>query len=159
MMYNTTRRQELSTLDVLWAFYLSQPKRVRQAFRSRIEQQDAEAETEALWQQDLRSIKALKENWDEQGAPRINRQAISKTNKLMKSLDKELSATIRLYPTPLGAVMLKFETKKGRIKCEMGDMQMSYFVKCPDRSTEHHSFETIDKEHLNILKENLKKLM
>ena len=48
--------------------------------------------------------------------------------------------------------MLKFETEKGRIKCEIGDELLSYFVKQPNAGTEHHSFEKICQETLAMLK-------
>lgn len=148
-----------STLDILWAFYQSQPKRVRQAFRKRIEHMDEDLKLEEQWQQDLRYIKGLKENWDYEGAPCINRQAISQTSKLIRQTSKQVANSVRLYPTPLGGILLKLETKKGRIKCEIGDELMSYFVKRPGLPTEHHSYETTDKENLKTLKAHLENLL
>ena len=54
--------------------------------------------------------------------------------------------------------MLRIETEKGRIKCEFGDKQMSYFVKRKNQDTEHHSFEDINSETLSVLKSNIESI-
>ena len=144
----------ISALDVLWAFYQSQPKSVKKAFRSRMEA-EAQPRPIALWQQDLKEIKALKDNWDEEGAPRINQTAIRNSLKLMKMLTDRIAGSVRLFPTRLGAVMVSLETEKGRVKGEMGETNISYFVKRPGVATEHHSFENLTKENLSLLVHNL----
>ena len=49
MTYSTLQSQRLSTLDVLWAFYQSQTKRVKKAFLKRVADEDNLAkETEAM---------------------------------------------------------------------------------------------------------------
>ena len=60
------------------------------------------------------------------------------------------------YPTHLGAVMVKLEAAKGRLKGEIGDIEMSYFVKRQGMATEHHSFEVVNKENLSSLVHHLK---
>ena len=158
-MRNTTGQQGISTLDVLWAFYLSQPRKVKEAFRMRLENQvKAERQKKApqsQWQKDLKAICSLKAGWDEENAPRISSEAISHVSSFVALLDTTIANGIRLYPTRLGAVMLKLETEKGRVKCEIGDKQMSYFVKREGRDTEYHSFEDINSETLSTLKSNL----
>lgn len=161
-MRNTMSLNGVSTLDVLWAFYLSQPKQVKKAFRARLENQD-KAENEktnqfAQWQVDLKGIRSLKDGWDDENAPRINREAISNVDSFVKTLASAVSHNIRLFPTYLGGVMLRIETEKGRIKCEFGDKQMSYFVKRKDRETEHHSYEDINSETLFVLKSNIESI-
>ena len=161
-MRNTMSLNGVSTLDVLWAFYLSQPRQVKKAFRARLENQD-KAENEktnqfAQWQVDLKGIRSLKDGWDDENAPRINREAISHVDSFVKTLAGAISHNIRLFPTYLGGVMLRIETEKGRIKCEFGDKQMSYFVKRKDRETEHHSFEDINSETLFVLKSNIESI-
>ena len=161
-MHNTMSLKGVSTLDVLWAFYLSQPKQVKKAFRARLENQD-KAESEktdpfAQWQVDLRGIRSLKAGWDDENAPRINREAISHVESFVKTLADAVSHNIRLFPTYLGGVMLKIETEKGRIKCEFGDKQISYFVKRKDRDTEHHSFEDINSDTMSALKSNIESI-
>lgn len=111
------------------------------------------------WQKDIDAISALMDNWDEEGARRINRMAILNANRIVSSLEKPVSKGIRLYPTPLGAVMLKLETQKGRLKGEIGDQLISYFVKRPNMATEHHSFEEINTNNLDFLKSNLTSLI
>ena len=155
-MHNTMSPKGVSTLDVLWAFYLSQPKQVKKAFRARLEDQD-KAENEkadqfAQWQVDLKEIRSLKVGWDNDNAPRINREAVSHVDSFVKTLVGAVSHNIRLFPTYLGGVMLRIETEKGRIKCEFGDKQMSYFVKRKDQDTEHHSFEDINSQTMSVLK-------
>ena len=157
MTRNTTTSSNISTLDVLCAFYQSQPKSVKKAFRSRMEREEMSA-TLPIWQNDLNQIKALKENWDEEGALRINRKAISFSRKIMKKLSKEASSFVRFFPTHLGAVMLKMETPNGRIIGEIGDSLVSYFIKRPNTPTEHHSFETQNKELLSSIVEHLENL-
>ncbi len=152
----------VSTLDVLWAFYLSQPKQVKKAFRARLENQD-KAENEkmgqsAQWKVDLKEIRSLKVGWDDENAPRINRDAISHVDSFVKTLADAVSQNIRLFPTYLGGVMLRIETGKGRIKCEFGDKQLSYFVKRKGRDTEHHSFEDINSETISVLKSNIESI-
>lgn len=161
-MHNTMSSKGVSTLDVLWAFYLSQPKQVKKAFRARLENQD-KAENErtdqlARWQVDLKDIRSLKVGWDDENAPRINRDAISHVDSFVKTLSDAVSHNIRLFPTYLGGVMLRIETEKGRIKCEFGDKQMSYFVKRKNQDTEHHSFEDINSETLSVLKSNIESI-
>ena len=92
------------------------------------------------WQKDLDEISALTDNWDEEGASRIDRTAILNASRVVSSLEKTVAKGIRLYPTPLGAVMLKLETDKGRLKGEIGDQLMSYFVKRSNMAPEYHSF-------------------
>lgn len=161
-MHNTTGHHGVSTLDVLWAFYLSQPKQIKKAFRDRLETQDETERQEkaqfAQWQTDLKSIRMLKTGWDNENAPRINRNAISHVNSFVKTLADAISHDVRLYPTYLGGIMLRIETEKGRIKCEFGDKQMSYFVKRKDREAEHHSFEDINSETLSVLKSNIESI-
>ena len=161
-MRNTMSPKGVSTLDVLWAFYLSQPRQVKKAFRIRLENQD-KAENEktgqfAQWQVDLKEIRSLKVGWDDENAPRINRKAISHVDSFVKTLADTVSHNIRLFPTYLGGVMLRIETEKGRIKCEFGDKQMSYFVKRKGQDTEHHSFEDINSETLSVLKSNIESI-
>ena len=144
----------ISTLDVLWAFYLSQPKSIQKAFQIRLAAENKSSEI-AQWQSDIKEIQALKANWDEEGAPKINSSAIRNTKKIMAMLTGEAAVHVRLYPTRLGAVMLKLETEKGRIKGEIGDKTMSYFIKRPGSATEHHSFEELTRESLSILVNNL----
>jgi hypothetical protein len=161
-MRNTMSPKGVSTLDVLWAFYLSQPRQVKKAFRIRLENQD-KAENEktgqlAQWQVDLKDIRSLKVGWDDKNAPRINRDAISHVDSFVKTLTDAISHNIRLFPTYLGGVMLRFETEKGRVKCEFGDKQMSYFVKRKDQVTEHHSFEDINRETMSVLKSNIESI-
>lgn len=150
----TTRRQRVSNLDVLWAFYLSQPKQVRKAFRDRLES-EGKVPNPMQWEKDLKDIRGLKENWDEEGAPRINRVAIANVQDFVSALDRVIAEQVRLYPTHIGGIMLKFETERGRIKCEIGDKLFSYFVKRPDASTEHYSFEEINKDTLSVLKSKI----
>lgn len=76
--------------------------------------------------------------------------------KLMDSVPEGIAAQMRLYPTHLGAVMVKLETAKGRLKGEIGDIEMSYFVKRQGMATEHHSFEVVNKENLSSLVHHLK---
>lgn len=157
---NTITRQKVSTLDVLWAFYQSQPKKIKIAFRNMIDTQDEEKKQSPIlqWQADLKGIRNLKEDWDENAQP-INKTAIANVNKFAKSLDKTIASQIRLYPTPLGAIMLKLETSKGRIKCEIGDKQMSYFVKQQGFETEYHTFEDINKDTLSLLESKLESII
>lgn len=155
MTPQTPTSGQISTLDVLWAFYQSQPPKVKKAFWIRMEAEDKVSHG-ALWQQDLKEIKALKDNWDEEGAPKINRMAIRNVQKLMDSVPEGIAAQMRLYPTHLGAVMVKLETAKGRLKGEIGDIEMSYFVKRQGMATEHHSFEVVNKENLSALVHHLK---
>jgi hypothetical protein len=157
MVQNSTKQSGVSTLDVLWAFYQSQPKSVKKAFRTRMEAEDKSAPV-PLWKQDIKEMKALKENWDEEGAPAINRDAIRHSQKLMQMLTDGVAVKVRLFPTHLGAVMVKCETDKGRIKGEVGDKVMSYFVKRPNAATEHYSFEELTKENLQTLVRNLESI-
>jgi len=162
-LQNTISTPRVSTLDVLWAFYQSQPRKVKVAFRNLLETQD-NANTKqprqiVQWKKDLREIRLLKDGWDDEGAPSINRDAINNTIKIATSLTTYTAQLIRLYPTPLGAVSLKLETEKGRIKCDIGDTQMSYFVKRPGIATEHHSFEDINADTLSTLRSNLESII
>lgn len=111
------------------------------------------------WQKDLDEISVLTDNWDEEGASRIDRTAILNASRIVSSLDKNVAKEIRLYPTPLGAVMLKLETDKGRLKGEIGDQLISYFVKRPSMSPEYHSFEEITSNNIDLLKSNLASLI
>lgn len=154
---NISTKTHVSTLDVLWAFYQSQPQRVKKAFRTRMEAEKKQ-ELEVMWKKDLKSIKALDDNWDEEGAPKISRAAIRNTQKLMDAIEGDTAALMRLYPTRLGAIMVKLETVKGRIKGEMGDNEMSYFVKRPGFTTEHHSFEAVNKENLRSLMHSIESI-
>ena len=79
---NTITRQKVSTLDVLWAFYQSQPKKIKIAFRNMIDTQDEEKKQSPIlqWQADLKGIRNLKEDWDENAQP-INKTAIANVNK------------------------------------------------------------------------------
>ena len=162
-MHNTTGWQGVSTLDVLWAFYNSQPKLIKKAFRSRLETQEKSEEQQkpklVQWKVDLKDIRLLKAGWDKENAPRISRDAISNVSNFVSTLSSVIANDIRLFHTHLGAVMLKYETGKGRIKCEMGDKEMSYFVKCKGRETKHHSFEDINSETLATLKSNLESIV
>ncbi|MBQ3619089.1 MAG: hypothetical protein II939_13125 [Bacteroidales bacterium] len=157
-----TAIQRVSTLDVLWAFYQSQPKQVKSAFRNLLATQDAEQQKTktpaAQWQTDLKEIRQLKKGWDGENAPCINKTAIANVNKFANTLNPATAKLIRLYPTYMGAVMLKMETNKGRIKCEIGDTQLSYFIKRPDQETEHHSFENINKETFLTLRSHLESI-
>jgi hypothetical protein len=85
--------------------------------------------------------------------------AILNANRIVSSLEKTVAKGVRLYPTPLGAVMLKLETQKGRLKGEIGDQLISYFVKRPNMAPEHHSFEEINTNNLDLLKSNLTSLI
>ncbi|MBO7462194.1 MAG: hypothetical protein J6T96_06325 [Bacteroidales bacterium] len=158
-----TAIQRVSTLDVLWAFYQSQPKQVKTAFRNRLATQDAEQEREKSatfqWQTDLKDIRQLKDGWDGENTPRINKTAIANVARLANTLNAATAKLVRLYPTYMGAVMLKMETNNGRIKCEIGDTQMSYFVKRPTKETEHHSFEDINDGNLSTLRLNLESIV
>ena len=111
------------------------------------------------WQKDIDAISALIDNWDEEGARRIDRMAILNTNRIVSSLEKTVAKGVRLYPTPLGAVMLKLETQKGRLKGEIGEQLISYFVKRPNMVPEHHSFEEINTNNIDLLKSNLTSLI
>jgi hypothetical protein len=55
--------------------------------------------------------------------------------------------------------MLKLETQKGRLKGEIGDQLISYFVKRPNMAPEYHSFEEINTNNLDLLKSNLSSLI
>ncbi|MCR5456110.1 MAG: hypothetical protein K6F33_14095 [Bacteroidales bacterium] len=163
VLQNTKVKQKVSTLDVLWAFYQSQPKKIKVAFRNMLEAQDdapTRHQRESLqWKLDLKDIRLLKEGWDDACAPCINKNAIANVNKFASTLDANVAKLVRLFPTYLGAVMLKLETEKGRVKCEIGDTQMSYFVKRIGRETEHHSFEDISEESLSALRHNLESIV
>ena len=111
------------------------------------------------WQKDLDEISALTDNWDEEGASRIDRTAILNASRIVSSLDKTVAKEVRLYPTPLGAVMLKLETDKGRLKGEIGNQLISYFVTRPSMSPEYHSFEEVTPNHFDLLKSNLASLI
>ena len=158
MINTNSRRKRPSTLDVLWALYQSQPKRVRRAFLERVEDHQ-DMEEFQQWETDLRGIRSLKDNWDGDGASHIDRTAIRHTSQLLTSLNGIIASRIRLYPTPMGAVLMKLETKNGRLKCEVGSELMSYFVKRDGKATEHHSFETIDETNITTLKQNMQSLL
>ena len=111
------------------------------------------------WQKDLDEISALTDNWDEEGANRIDRTAILNASRIVSSLEKTVAKGIRFYPTPLGAVMLKLETDKGRLKGEIGDQLMSYFVKRPSMAPEYHSFEEVNPNNFDLLRSNLASLL
>lgn len=113
----------------------------------------------ANWQKDLTAMASLEDNWDEEGACRTNHMAIMNTDRIVSALDKKVSSGIRLFPTPLGAVMIKLETEKGRLKGEIGDELFSYFVKCPNENTEHHSFEELNPQNIELLRLNLSRLI
>jgi hypothetical protein len=66
-----------------------------------------------------------------------------------------VAAHIRLFPNALGAVNMQLETERGRVRCEMGEDVMSYFVKRQGEVTEYHSFEAIDENALTVLKQSL----
>ena len=153
---NNAGGQGLAAVDALWTLYLSQPQRVKKAFRMRIESLEKH---EDLWLRDLKEIQSLKQNWDNAGAPIINRGAISATKKHMSLIDSDVSKQVRLLPTPMGAIMLQLETGKGRLKCEVGNDTMSYFVKKSGFATEHHSYEELTDENIVILKNHLKSLL
>ena len=158
MINTNSRRKRPSTLDVLWALYQSQPKRVRRAFLERVEDHQ-DMEEFQQWETDLREIRSLKDNWDGDGASHIDRVAIRNTNQLLTSINDTIACRIRLYPTPMGAVLIKLETKNGRLKCEVGGELMSYFVKRDGQATEHHSFEAIDENNISTLKQNMQSLL
>ena len=157
-MTKSASRRKPSTLDVLWALYQSQPKRVRRAFLEKVEDQQ-DMEEFQQWETDLREIRYLKDNWDGEGASHVDRAAIRHTNRLLTSLDGAVACRVRLFPTPMGAILIKLETKYGRLKCEVGDELMSYFVKRSGQETEHHSFEPIDDNNISTLKLNMQSLL
>lgn len=157
---STISQSGISTLDVLWAFYQSQPVSVRKAFRDRLEAQDRnDSPEQLLWKHDLKQIRSLKDNWDGENAPRISRVAISHITKWISTVNVSVASLVRLYPTHLGAVMMKMETEKGRVNCEMGENLMSYFVKRPGQSTLHHSFEEPSSDNLAQLNTYLESLV
>lgn len=128
------------------------------AFRTRMESEDKDT-APLLWERDLEKIRALKDDWDEEGARSISREAIRNTGWLMKMLRGDVSSAVRLYPTPLGAVMIALDTPAGRIKGEMGDKEFSYFVKRAGQPTEHHSFVQVGKEELGELADKMRSLV
>lgn len=91
------------------AFYQSQPSKVKKAFRIRMETEDKTADS-LPWQKDLRKIQTLKDNWDNEGACAINRLVIKNVQHLMKTVNINVASSLRLHPTPLGAVGIMFET-------------------------------------------------
>ena len=74
-------QRRIDTLDVLWAFYSSQPKTVRKAFRTRIENEDKDTVL-YQWERDLHEIKALKDDWDEEGARSVGQGVIKNIERL-----------------------------------------------------------------------------
>lgn len=150
-------QRRIDTLDVLWAFYSSQPKTVRKAFRTRIENEDKDTVL-SQWERDLHEIKALKDDWDEEGARSVGQGVIKNIERLMTMLGEGVSSAVRLYPTPLGAVMVSLDTAVGRIKGEVGDKEFSYFVKRPGMPTEYHSFLPVGKEEFGEFVDKMKSL-
>ncbi len=130
---------------------------MKKAFRIRMETEDKTADS-LPWQKDLRKIQNLKDNWDNEGACAINRLAIKNVQHLMKTVNINVASSLCLHPTPLGAVGIMFETKQGRIKGEVGDVALSYFVKRPDAQTEYYSFEPANEETFVVLARKLESI-
>lgn len=112
----------------------------------------------SLWQRDIDRMRNLSANWDADGAEPVNGIAISNTERFVRQLEAVVAAQIRLFPNAFGAVNMQLETERGRVRCEMGEDMMSYFVKRKGEATEYHSFETIDEEALIVLKQSLMSL-
>lgn len=126
-----------------------------------VQQQDALVleDIRLQWQKDLDGMRCLQDNWDDDGAQAPDVISLVNTEDFINSLDSEIARKISLYPNVFGAVTIKLDTSKGRIVCEMGDELMSYFVKRPDVKNEYHSFEPMDKAHLDVLRLNLATLV
>lgn len=89
----------------------------------------------------LRDFSYLPNNWDGYGAEPVNKKAIQNVESLLGRLPGLLQMSIDVQPTHHGAILLKSQTFSGNLlKCEIGDTQVSYFIRKQDEGTRYFSF-------------------
>jgi len=100
----------------------------------------------------LNELSQYDEDWDDEGAPKINSIAIENAKILVGLLsDMVLSRDLKLFPTETGAVSFKLATDKGMLRLELGDGIMSYFLRLTGQETVYHSFEVWNSANIENL--------
>lgn len=91
----------------------------------------------------LDEIALLEDDWDGEGAKSVNEKAIDNVRHLIDNMPQSiLFANLKLFPSELGAVSMKLESSKGKLRAEIGDSIFSYYVRRTGiKNAEHHSFE------------------
>lgn len=108
----------------------------------------------------LESFRLLEADWDGEGAAAVDERAISHGLELVNRLPHEvLNANLEWFPTELGAVSLRLATARGKLRAEIGDTNLSYFLKPAGEDSERHSFEPWEEQYINQLVDSLRKLV
>lgn len=100
----------------------------------------------------LSYLARLGANWDGYGAEPVHLQAIQNTTSLLHKLSDLQRMSIEIMPTHHGAILLKSQTFSGNLlKCEIGDKQMSYFIRRKGYETRYFSFVDWNEENCKSL--------
>lgn len=109
----------------------------------------------------LDEIALLEDDWDGEGAKSVNEKAIDNVRHLIGNMPQSiLLAKLKLFPSELGAVSMKLESSKGKLRAEIGDSIFSYYVRRTGaRNAEHHSFEEWNDSNIAYLVSSLSDLV
>lgn len=108
----------------------------------------------------LSYLTRLEANWDGYGAEPVHLQAIQHVTYLLNKLPDLQRMSIEIMPTHHGAILLKSQTFSGNLlKCEIGDTQMSYFIRKKGYKTRYFSFVDWNEENCKSLVQAIKELV
>lgn len=79
----------------------------------------------------INQIGQLQQNWNGCGAEKPNKDAVKNARHLIEILNQEMLKTLHpddIYASDYGSVILDFETHRGLVSVEMGDMTMGFYT-------------------------------
>ena len=121
------------------------------SFNSNSDNQPSESDAE----QSLNQLTKLKNDWDGYGAPSIGVTAIENCRRLLGKIGGEIN-DIQILPTEIGGVQIIYQPNiDDRLSCNIGDNELSYYIKRKGHKPEFSPFLQCNEQNLNDLAFNI----
>lgn len=93
-------------------------------------------------------LSKLQDNWDGYGAPKISNTAIDNCMTIVNHL--KVSENIEILPTEIGGVQIIYKPNQSeRLSCNIGDKELSYYVKKNNTKTFFSPFLECNEQNFN----------
>ena len=90
----------------------------------------------------------LQDNWDGYGAPKISNTAIDNCMTIVNKL--KVSDNVEILPTEIGGVQILYKPNTSeRLSCNIGDKELSYYVKKDNTKTFFSPFLECNEQNFN----------
>ena len=96
----------------------------------------------------LTELAALPQDWDDDGAPPIDRQVVDNTRQLLKALSDSALSSWVLFPDVNGTLLIKYKAKSASISIGTSEYSYAYTKNGESRRASHRPFSVAAIAHI-----------